>query len=262
MLSKTKILSGKAAATVSFLLFCVVRGLAALFPLSGQTMAKIYQSYPNLLSPLQITFGIWAFIYFALGAYTLYQLGFFYEKKDGREETLTGKVNFFFTLSSLLGIAWVFAFQARALFLALLFVIGILFSLVQINKILKKNDLTVTERFFIKLPFGFYLGWMTYATFLLATIYLVSIGFGGFGLPLDFWASAMIALCTLIGIVTMLRFRLSGYSFSLIWSLIGILIRHTAPDGFGGRYPSVVVTVIVSIALLLMAAAFVASRQN
>jgi hypothetical protein len=65
-------------------------------------MAKIYQSFPNLLSPLQSRSASGLHL-IALGAYTLYQLGLFLRKKRGGKKTLTGESNFFFTLSSLLG---------------------------------------------------------------------------------------------------------------------------------------------------------------
>jgi hypothetical protein len=59
---------------------------------------------------------------------------------------------------------------------------------------------------------------MTYATFSFSHHISGDIGLR-FGLPFVFWPRHD-RLCTLIGIVTMLRFRLSGYSFSLFWSLI------------------------------------------
>jgi hypothetical protein len=41
-----------------------------------------------------------------------------------------------------------------------------------------------------------------------------------------------------------------AYGLVLIWAYLGILLKHLSAGGFGGQYPSVIVTVIACLALL------------
>jgi len=63
----------------------------------------------------------------------------------------------------------------------------ILFSLIWINREIRKVSLTDKEYLFIRLPFSIYFGWITVATIANATVYLVSIGWNGFGLDPVWW---------------------------------------------------------------------------
>lgn len=42
------------------------------------------------------------------------------------------------------------------------------------------------------------------------------------------------------------------YGLPVIWAFIGILIRHTSENGFEGKYPGIIILLIVIIILLLI----------
>lgn len=63
----------KWANTVSFAVMLTVNMLANLIPLNGKTTGEVSESYPNLFTPVPITFAIWAVIYLFMGAFVIWQ---------------------------------------------------------------------------------------------------------------------------------------------------------------------------------------------
>jgi len=57
----------------------------------------------------------------------------------------------------------------------------------------------------------------------------------------------------LIGIVTLFRNRDYAYGIVLIWAYLGILIKHTATDGFAYSYFSVINTLVVCLVIFVFA---------
>jgi hypothetical protein len=56
-----------------------------------------------------------------------------------------------------------------------------------------------------------------------------------------------------------------AYGLVFIWAYTGILIKHTSASGFAGQYFSIITTVIICLALLLIVEAyliFTSSRRR
>lgn len=245
MESKSNNILVKSIVTITFILMVVVNGLANLLPLGGKTTGEISNAYPNLFAPAAITFAIWGVIYFLLLCYTLYQLGFFQKDKSPGRMALLKQVGLYFAISSLANTAWIFSWHYEVIPLSMLFMIVILLCLIKIVNILTKQNFSLREKFFIRLPFSVYFGWITVATIANATVWLVSIGWNGFGLPDAAWAIIMISVGAVIAISTILKNKDFAYGLVILWAYLGILIKHVSANGFDGRYPAVIGTVIV-----------------
>ena len=79
-------------AAVAFVVMVSVNALANILPFNGQTSGAVSDKYANLFAPAGFTFAIWSVIYLLLGAYTLYQLGYWREKKSKLKSELMNQV--------------------------------------------------------------------------------------------------------------------------------------------------------------------------
>lgn len=236
----------KLPVTVTFLVMIAVNALSVLLPINGVTPGEVSDSYPNLFAPAGVTFSIWGVIYALLAAHTLYQLGLF-RGREKANEALLRRTAVAFSISSLLNTAWIFSWHYMVIPVSMILMALLLLSLIYIETAVNAKRLTLREKFFIRLPFSIYFGWITVATIANATTLLVSVGWDGFGLSESTWTVIMLAAGALIGITTALRFKDIAYVLALIWAYFGILLKHTTT--FSSQYPNVITAATVCIVL-------------
>jgi len=225
---------------VAYMVMVGVNFLAMYLPLGGKTTGEISDNYPNLFAPAGYAFSIWGLIYLLLAIYVIYQF------KRG-DDILAGKVNRIFILNALLNAAWIFAWHYDLIWLSVIFMLGLLWSLIRIADILRKSTLTERDLRLVGLPFSVYFGWITVATIANITVFLVSLGWGGFGLADSFWTVVVLLMGALIGSWRMLKDKFISYGLVLIWAYGAILFKHVSITGFAGQYPSVIVTAVLCI---------------
>lgn len=236
---------------ITFALMVGVNALANILPINGIGTGEVSDSYPNLFAPAGITFAIWGVIYLLLAGYTLYQFGLFRKGGNGAKEDLYRSIGIVFTISSLANSYWIFAWHYRRLALSLVLMVVILVCLIVINVKTHQTDLTRTEKLFVRLPFSVYFGWITVATIANVTTLLVANGWRGSFLPESVW-TILVIIGLLIGAVTMIRHRDIPYGLVIVWAYGGILIKHTAEEGFSGDYPAIIMVTAACIVLLLL----------
>lgn len=232
---------------ITFLAMITVNALANILPINGVNTGQVSDYYPNLFAPAAITFAIWGLIYLLLAGYTLFQLGLFQGKKQTINQKLLRKVDILFSLSSVANAAWIFSWHYFMIPLSLLLMIIILACLILINIAIQRETLSPRERFWIRLPFSVYFGWITVATIANVTTFLVSIDWNGFGLSESFWTIVILIVGMMIGTVTMIRNRDMAYGLVLVWAYKGIWLKHTSDTGFAGQYPGIINTVIACL---------------
>jgi hypothetical protein len=141
--------------------------------------------------------------------------------------------------------------------LSMLLMIFLLICLIDIVLIIDKRNLSFREKFFIRLPFIIYFGWITVATIANATTLLVSLGWDGLGLSQSLWTVIVLIAGMLLGTTVTIRFKSVAYALTLIWAYTGILIKHTSSTGFANQYTDVIVTVSICIAIFAATALYV-----
>ncbi len=254
MKNKIKIL-----VVLTFILMVVVNVLANTLPINGVDTGVISDSYPNLFAPAGITFSIWGLIYLLLAFFTFYQLGLI-NKNDEISNELMNKVGTLFSLSSIINTIWIFTWHYRVIWLSMILMICLLLCLIKIVNAIREEKLSTKEKFFVKVPFSIYFGWITVATIANATTLLVSLGFNGFGLSQSIWTVLIIIIGAIIGIITLLKNRDYYYGLVIIWAYFGIVIKHTTV--FNNMYTSVIITTIVAIVLVLAADLYAFSKRE
>jgi len=252
----------KGIVRVTFLIMIIVNFLANAQPINGQTTAQVADSYPNLFTPAGITFAIWGLIYLLLAAFTLYLLGFFQGNSDTIKTDMLNKIGIVFSISSIANAAWIFSWHYNRIPLSMLLMVVILVCLIYINCILANEKLTVREKFFVRLPFSVYFGWITVATIANATTLLVSLDWNGFGIPEPVWTIAIIIVGMLIGSATIIRNRDIAYGLVMLWAYAGIYIKHISKSGFAGQYPGIIYTVIACMIIFVIVEVYVLLSKN
>ena len=260
--------SVKALVVFTYVAMIAVNVLANALPINGRTTGAISDAYQNLFAPAGLTFAIWGVIYLLLGAHVLYQLGLFHSPDDkggagdSRRVALLERVGVLFSLSSLANVAWILSWHYVLILLSTLLLTTMLVLLVLITRTILAADLSPRDRVLVRLPFSVYFGWLTVATIANITVWLVSIGWDGFGIPESIWAVAIIAVGAIIGTAVIVRDFDIAYGLVLVWAYLGIWIKHTSATGFNGAYPAVIATALVGIAALLVAGVVTILRRR
>jgi hypothetical protein len=246
-----KVLTG-----ISFLAMVAVNILANLLPINGMTTGDISDNYPSLITPAGYTFLIWTVIYILLCAYVVYQLEF-----NGRVRTMSPKISdhirLFFAFSCLCNTAWIFAWHYRYIALSLVLIITILVCLSIINKYIFLEELSPSEKFFVRLSFSIYFGWITVATMINTFVLLISIGWRNFGLPAQILTILAALIILIIASFYTIKNRSIVYAATVIWAYVGIVVKHTSKSGFDCQYPEVVFAIMICILLLLIEMGYV-----
>jgi hypothetical protein len=230
----TKLL--KLAACGAYVAMVACNYLAVLLPLNGRNTGEISDNYPNLFTPAEYAFSIWGVIYALLAIYAIQQLW-------RTEDALVAQINRLFIINAFLNAFWIVSWHYDFIWLSVVIMAGLLATLIWIAEILRVSDLTKRERWLIQLPFSVYFGWITVAMIANITVFLVSIGWDGFGLLGITWTVVALLVGVLIGSWRMLRDRFIPYGFVLVWAYGAILFAHLSQNGFNGKYPIIIGTV-------------------
>lgn len=235
----------KIVAGFFYIAMVLVNFLANALPINNRTTGAISDAYFNLFAPAGLTFSIWGLIYLLLGGYIFYQ----FTKGGKKKEKLLKKINPFFITTSIANIAWIFSWHYDYIGLSLFLMLILLISLIKIADILRREKLKFKEKLFISVPFSVYFGWITVATIANITVFLVSLGWNGFGMADFIWTSIILLIGALIGILRMCRDKNIAYGLVLVWAYFGILFKHLSSGGFSGQYPSVILIAVVCLVL-------------
>ncbi|MDA0987199.1 MAG: tryptophan-rich sensory protein [Bacteroidetes bacterium] len=230
----------KIATLVSYVAMVAVNYMAVLLPLGGRDTGEISDNYPNLFAPAGYAFSIWGLIYTLLLIYVVYQLW-------RKEDELVAKVNHLFIVNALLNASWIFVWHYDLIWLSVIIMAGLLITLIKIADIFRASVLSKKESWFVRLPFSIYFGWITVATIANITVFLVYIGWNGFGLSDSFWTVVVLLVGALIGSWQMLRDRFFPYGLVLIWAYGAILAKHLSASGFAGKYPNIIWTLVLCL---------------
>jgi len=223
----------------AFIIMIVMNYLANALPINGMTTGELSDNYPNLFVPTGLTFSIWGIIYLLLAICCVLQ---FFPQFNKYEE----KTGWWFVLSSVLNSFWIITWHYQMLLLSMLIMIGLLFSLIAINKQLISQPLSI-----LKAAFGIYLGWICIATIANATAFLVHIDWNGWGINDQTWAIVLICIGLVITSITTLRFRNPFIGLAVAWAFLGIAIKRSSD--YRAIYLAAIFAAVISVAVLIYA---------
>lgn len=208
-------------ATIAF------NALAVLLPLMGRTPGEISAAYPAPFTPAGYVFSIWSAIYLGLIVFGIWQA-----LPSQSAEPRLRAVAPWVVLTGAFNVAWLVAWHAERVALAVLPIAGLLLSLVMVYEGLRDEASRDSPgmRFAARLPFAIYLGWITVAT--IANLSVAAWAFGWRGAPFGPEVSAlvMVAVAAAIGLRVLQVRGDVAYASVLVWAFIGIAVNAGLPS--------------------------------
>ena len=239
---------------LSFLAVIIANGAANAIPLNGITTGEVSDRYFNLFAPTGLTFAIWGLIYMLLTVFIIHQ--FRQRKQELEYRYFLEEVNIPFIITNVANTLWIFAWHYQWIDASLLLMIVILLGLIRIAKVVSEAYIPMKDRFWVRWPFMIYFGWITVATIANVTTWLV---FRQITLPLfneEIWTVIILLVGTLIGTLTIVKYRSVAYGGVFLWAYLGIYLKHTSVVEFNNQYPVVVISVSILMIWLLLVEIF------
>ena len=220
----------------------VVNWLATSLPINGLTPGEISDSVPSLFTPAGYVFSIWGLIYLWLLAYVVYQA-----LPGQRDSAFAERIGYWFAISSLFNVAWIFAWHYEQFLLSLAIMLGLLGSLLVLYVRLGvgRGDVSTRDRLLVHAPFSVYLGWISVATIANFAVVLYVLGWNGFGIAPQVWTVTVMVVAAGLGIAMTLDRRETAYPLVIIWALIGIAVQRAG-------IPAIAVTAWVAALAVLV----------
>ena len=220
-----------------------INALANTLPINGKTTGALSDQYINLFTPQGFTFAIWGLIY---GLLLIYTVGVVIRPMT----PLSQKVSPWFVGNALLNSSWILAWHYELLGLSLAIMLGLLYTLIQLQLRLKNNRRWQDQLWF-RLPFTVYFAWITIATIANVTALLVGYGWVGLGPTAAVWTVVILIVGIAIALTQIGYFRQWSYAAVVLWAYWGIYSKHTSPLGFDQQYPWVITTTGIGMVLML-----------
>ena len=229
---------------VAFVVVVVVNGLANGLPLGGQTTGEISAKYPSLFTPAGFTFSIWGLIYLVLAIFVVYQA--LPAQRDNESITSISKL---FAVNCTANAVWIFFWHYDLLWMSLLVMALILFTLVQIySKLDVGRAASVSQRLFVQLPFSIYTAWITVATIANISAVQTSMGWDDLIMPATEWTLLKLAIAGVIGATVISRKGDIAYVLVIAWAAFGIMSKQTAnPEVVGAAAVLTLLGVLLAV---------------
>lgn len=234
-----------------FVLTLFVNFLSSSGSLNNRTTQEISDSLPSLFTPAGFTFAVWGVIYLALAAFVIYQA-----LPSQRTNPHLQRIGYWFIVSSLANIAWIFAWHWGLYVLTVPFMLLLLIALLVIYVRLgiglpaaaRPFPVTRGSRWLIDTPFGLYAAWITVANIANVATTLVSLQWGGFGIPGAIWAAIMILVAAIVATLVLIRRTDFAFAGVILWALFGIYSKQ-------GSETSIAIAAIIAFIVVAIAAA-------
>ena len=193
--------------------------LANTLPINGLYTGDISDRFDIYFVPAGYVFSIWGVIYIGWLVYSVFQA-----LPSQAENPVLKKIAPWYWISSLGNIAWIFLWHYEVFAFTLLFMVLILASLLVVNRALAGVE--GQTKWYVKLPFSLYLGWISVATIANASQWLYFFDWSGWAIQPATWAVIMLAIATLLGILMAWLENDTFYTLVLIWAFIGITVSQ------------------------------------
>lgn len=237
---------------VAVIVTIIINGLANIIPLGGKYTGELSDNIPNLFVPTGLTFAIWGVIYILIILFTLYLAKDLF-KKEKTSTPFLEKISFFFIISCIANIIWIFLWHYEQILLSFFAMILLFLSLFVMYQRLHIGieNVSRSEKLFVHVPISVYLGWITVATIANVTAVLVTIGWDGFGISEELWTIIVLIIVSMITMSLLFKRRDYFFSFVIIWALLGIYLKRITYDPIYGVQMNIAYTALVLILIVL-----------
>ena len=202
---------------VAYVIMVATNALANILPINGQTTSEISNRLDVPFTPAGYVFSIWGLIYFLLAIWLIIAF-----RNRNTKKAVPRKIGFLFILTCLLNASWLFSFHYEQFILSTIIIVALLVTLIAIHQSYPKGE----NRFGGRLPFSFYLGWISVATIANVNYTLkfhdVSLGIGEMEGTIG-----LVIIAGTLGIITRYRTDDPFYALVFVWAIIGIGVANS-----------------------------------
>ncbi len=200
-----------------------INALANALPLNGRTTASISDKFPVLFVPAGYVFAIWGLIYIGWIAFAVYQA-----LPSQRRNPRLARVGWLFSLANLANAAWLLAWHYEQFPLSVVLMLSLLGLLIAIYLRLDigRTLVSAREKWFVDLPFGIYLGWISVATIANISDLLYYWRWDGWGLAPELWAVVMLTAASAIALAMALTRGEVAFPLVIAWAFVGIAVKQ------------------------------------
>ena len=240
----------KVSNIIAFVLTVIVNSLAGSTTIiAGKNTAEISDANLTLITPAGYTFAIWGVIYVLLGIFVIFQA-----LPSNNNKDYAKRIGWFFVLSSVLNIVWLFLWQFEFLGLSVIVMFMLLYSLISIYRRLDigKTKIDFHEKLFVHVPFSTYMGWITIASIANVATTLVSLNWDGFGISSEIWAILIVIIALLITLLVLITRKDVAYGLVIVWALAGIWIGQSEYQNIVTLAQTSSIIVLITLAVTIL----------
>jgi hypothetical protein len=207
---------------ITTLITLTVNILANALPINGITTAEISDKFKVYFVPAGYVFAIWGLIYIGMIAFAIFQA-----LPAQRENPRLARIGWWVILGNLSNAAWIFFWQYEMFPLTLVAMAILLVSLLAVYQGLNVGQKATSagEKWFARIPFSIYLGWISVATIANVADVLSLSNWGQFGRSDEIWMAIILAVVVALAWAMSLRQKDVAYLAVLLWALAGIGVK-------------------------------------
>jgi hypothetical protein len=211
---------------LSYLLMVILNYVSNTGMINGNTMATVSAKYENLFTPAGYAFSIWGLIYLGLLGFVIFQAWAVFRKN--KFSAGIEKIGWWFILSCIANIAWIFAWLYEEIALSVLIMVFLLFCLLKMirNTRMELDDEPLPVIGFVWWPFSFYSGWITVALIANIAAFLTALNWNGFGISQVTWTIAVILVAGAINLIITWRRNMREFALVGVWALVAVAVAN------------------------------------
>lgn len=241
----------QALVVLSVLAALTVNILANALPINGQSTGEISDRFEVYFTPAGYVFSIWGVIFIGWLLLAVYQA-----LPAQRENPRLRKIRTPFALSGLFNAGWLVLWHYNQFpaTLAVMLALLALLIVVYLRMEPRNPQVPAAEKWLVQLPVRVYLGWITVATIANLTALLDYLKWNGWGVRPEVWLVTVLSAAVLVALAVARTQKDVAYLLVLVWSFVGIWVKHRAVAGVG------VAALFAAVAVALLALASLVSR--
>jgi len=194
-------------------------------PINGLTTGQISDMFQVFFVPAGYVFAIWGIIYLGLLAYTIYQA-----LPQQRDNATLDRVGWLYVGTCVANSIWLVLWHYQIYWATVVFMLALLIPLIMTYLALGtgRTPTSTGTRWFVRVPFSIYLGWITVATVANFTTFFSDLGWGnGYDTASAIWAAIMLVVATVVAVLMSVRHGDIAYIAVIVWAFVGIAVKHS-----------------------------------
>lgn len=234
-----------------------INAMGASGIINGLSQKEVSDMYQTIITPAPFTFSIWSVIYTLL---IISIVTMIIKNNDDYYGEAIDRISYLFWISCALNAIWIISFSYLLIGLSTVFIFAFLLVMIIIIKQIAK--IQNGKRWLLASTFGLYSGWLLIATVVNIAAWLVKLGWSGFGIADETWASIILLIAVGLTLLVLTDIKNAIFPLPIAWGYYGIYKFLISPEGFQGQYNILPNVAIIGLVILLVLAVIQFYKNN